>query len=124
MSKRGRNRVTAAPGSLVVTGASTGIGHAVVTLATAQGSRVFGSVRNEADAERLTEVFGASFTPLLFDMRDEAAVAAAAKTVHASLGSATLNGLVTMPALGWRGRCCTNRSRNSGRCSTPTFWAR
>jgi NAD(P)-dependent dehydrogenase (short-subunit alcohol dehydrogenase family) len=103
MSKRGRNGLTAAPRSLAVTGASTGIGHAVAKLATAQGWRVFGGVRNEADAERLTEEFGASFTPLLFDVRDEAAVAAAAKAVHASLGSGTLNGLVNNAGIGLPG---------------------
>jgi NADP-dependent 3-hydroxy acid dehydrogenase YdfG len=46
----------AAPRSLVITRVSTGIGHAVAKLAVAQGWSVFGSVRNEADVERLTKV--------------------------------------------------------------------
>jgi NAD(P)-dependent dehydrogenase (short-subunit alcohol dehydrogenase family) len=54
MSKRVGNGEGPSPPSLVVTGASSGIGHAVAKLAIAQGWRVFGSVRSEADAERLT----------------------------------------------------------------------
>jgi NAD(P)-dependent dehydrogenase (short-subunit alcohol dehydrogenase family) len=93
----------AAPPSLVITGVSTGIGHAIASLAVAQGWRVFGSVRTEADAELLTQEFGAAFTPLLFDVRDEAALAAAAKAVHAAIGSRTLNGLVNNAGVGFAG---------------------
>jgi len=89
--------------SLVITGVSTGIGHSVARLAIAHGWRVFGSVRSEADAERLMNEFGAAFTPLLFDVRDEAAVFAAAKEVRASLGSQTLNGLVNNAGVGFAG---------------------
>ena len=64
--------------SVVVTGASTGIGWATAKLLLASGFRVFGSVRKAADAERLRSELGANFTPLLFDVTDEAAVLAAA----------------------------------------------
>jgi len=80
--------------SVVVTGASTGIGWGCVKVLAAKGFHVFGSVRKQADADRLSREFGAAFTPLLFDVTDEAAVAAGAKTVAASLGSETLAGLV------------------------------
>jgi NAD(P)-dependent dehydrogenase (short-subunit alcohol dehydrogenase family) len=55
---------------------------------------VFGSVRKSADADRLSSEFGANFTPLLFDVTDEAAVLAAAREVRAALGGETLFGLV------------------------------
>jgi NAD(P)-dependent dehydrogenase (short-subunit alcohol dehydrogenase family) len=55
---------------------------------------VFGSVRKPADADRLKAEFGANFTPLLFDVTDEAAVLAAAREVRAALDGATLTGLV------------------------------
>jgi hypothetical protein len=55
---------------------------------------VFGSVRKQADADRLKSEFGANFTPLLFDVTDEAAVLAAAREVRAALGGETLAGLV------------------------------
>jgi NAD(P)-dependent dehydrogenase (short-subunit alcohol dehydrogenase family) len=84
----------AARRSVVVTGASTGIGHACVKVLVGGGFHVFGSVRKPADADRLAKEFGNSFTPLIFDVTDEAAVAAGAKQVEATLGGATLFGLV------------------------------
>jgi NAD(P)-dependent dehydrogenase (short-subunit alcohol dehydrogenase family) len=80
--------------SVVITGASTGIGWATAKLLLDRGFRVFGSVRKAADAERLKREFGANFTPLLFDVTDEAAVLAAAREVRAALGGETLAGLV------------------------------
>jgi NAD(P)-dependent dehydrogenase (short-subunit alcohol dehydrogenase family) len=55
---------------------------------------VFGSVRKQADADRLKSEFGANFAPLLFDVTDEAAVLAAARDVRAALEGETLAGLV------------------------------
>jgi NAD(P)-dependent dehydrogenase (short-subunit alcohol dehydrogenase family) len=78
--------------SVVITGASTGIGWATTKLLLARGFRVFGSVRKQAD--RLKSEFGVNFTPLLFDVTDEAAVLAAAREVRAALGGETLAGLV------------------------------
>ena len=80
--------------SVVITGASTGIGWATAKLLLDRGFRVFGSVRKQADADRLKAEFGAKFTPLLFDVTDEAAVLAAAREVRAALGGETLTGLV------------------------------
>jgi NAD(P)-dependent dehydrogenase (short-subunit alcohol dehydrogenase family) len=80
--------------SVVITGASTGIGWATAKLLLDRGFRVFGRVRKEADADRLKREFGANFTPLLFDVTDEAAVLAAARQVRAALNGETLFGLV------------------------------
>jgi NAD(P)-dependent dehydrogenase (short-subunit alcohol dehydrogenase family) len=80
--------------SVVITGASTGIGWATAKLLLDRGFRVFGSVRKQADADRLRSEFGANFTPLLFDVTDEAAVLAAAREVRAALNGETLTGLV------------------------------
>jgi NAD(P)-dependent dehydrogenase (short-subunit alcohol dehydrogenase family) len=80
--------------SVVITGASTGIGWAAAKLLLERGFGVFGSVRKQADAERLRGEFGANFTPLVFDVTDEAAVWAAAREVRAALGGETLAGLV------------------------------
>jgi len=80
--------------SVVITGASTGIGWATAKLLVGKGYRVFGSVRKEADAERLVGEFGSHFTPLLFDVTDEPAVLAAAREVRAALNGETLAGLV------------------------------
>ncbi|HEY1711181.1 MAG TPA: SDR family NAD(P)-dependent oxidoreductase [Rhizomicrobium sp.] len=80
--------------SVVVTGASTGIGWGCVKVLIASGFRVFGSVRRQADADRLSQEFGANFTPLLFDVTDAAAVAAGARQVETALSGETLAGLV------------------------------
>jgi NAD(P)-dependent dehydrogenase (short-subunit alcohol dehydrogenase family) len=80
--------------SVVTTGASTGIGWATAKLLLDRGFRVFGSARKPADAARLKTEFGANFTPLLFDVTDEAAVLAAAREVRSVLDGETLAGLV------------------------------
>jgi NAD(P)-dependent dehydrogenase (short-subunit alcohol dehydrogenase family) len=80
--------------SVVVTGASTGIGWATAKLLLDRGYRVFGSVRKQADADRLKGEFGANFTPMLFDVTDEAAVLAAARDVRTALNGEKLAGLV------------------------------
>lgn len=80
--------------SVVITGASTGIGWAIAKFLIGRGYRVFGSVRKQADADRLRSEFGANFTPLMFDVTDEAAVLAAARQVREALDGETLAGLV------------------------------
>jgi len=80
--------------AVVITGASTGIGRAAVASAVREGSHVFASVRKQADADGLTAEFGASVTPLLFDVADEAAVRAGAAQVAQALGNRKLFGLV------------------------------
>jgi NAD(P)-dependent dehydrogenase (short-subunit alcohol dehydrogenase family) len=80
--------------SVVITGASTGIGHASAQVLLGADFRVFGSVRKQTDADRLQAEFGRHFVPLLFDVTDEAAVLAAAATVRAALKGETLAGLV------------------------------
>lgn len=80
--------------SVVVTGVSTGIGHGAVKVLTAKGFHVFGSVRKQADADRLKQEFGDAFTPLVFDVTDEAGAKAAAEAVRPALDGQTLAGLV------------------------------
>jgi NAD(P)-dependent dehydrogenase (short-subunit alcohol dehydrogenase family) len=80
--------------SVVVTGASTGIGWGSAKVLIEKGFRVFGSVRKEADAQRLSRGLGANFMPLIFDVTDSAAIRAAADRVQSALGGAALAGLV------------------------------
>ena len=81
--------------AVVVTGVSRGIGAAVARCLAAKGYHVFGTVRRAADAEQLElSVGGRSgrgeagslFTPLVLDVCDADAVAAAAARVAAILG--------------------------------------
>jgi NAD(P)-dependent dehydrogenase (short-subunit alcohol dehydrogenase family) len=80
--------------SVVVTGASTGIGLGTTRVLIEHGLHVFGSVRKAADAERLKATFGEKITPLIFDVIDEPAVHAAAAQVRTALAGSTLLGLV------------------------------
>ncbi len=80
--------------AIVVTGASTGIGHAIASKAASEGAHVFASVRKPADADRLRAELGARVTPVLFDVVDEAAVRAGAAQVAGVLGKKRLFGLV------------------------------
>jgi hypothetical protein len=80
--------------SVVVTGASTGIGWAISKELLDRGFEVYGTVRKSADADRLQTEFGTNFFPLLLDVTDESAVRSAAAQVKERLGQATLAGLV------------------------------
>ena len=80
--------------SIVITGASTGIGYTTAQRFLRQGWRVFGSVRKQADAERLQVELGERFTPLLFDVTDADALQRAAAAVDAALGNQKLGALV------------------------------
>ena len=80
--------------SVVVTGSSTGIGWGAAKVLIKKGFRVFGSVRKQADAERLQKEFGANFVPLIFDVTDAQAVSKAAGQVSSALSGETLAGLV------------------------------
>jgi NAD(P)-dependent dehydrogenase (short-subunit alcohol dehydrogenase family) len=80
--------------AVVVTGASTGIGFAACQSLVRRGFRVFGSVRRQADADRLTEQLGTNYVPLIFDVTDPDSVNLAAAAVKERLGEQRLFGLV------------------------------
>jgi NAD(P)-dependent dehydrogenase (short-subunit alcohol dehydrogenase family) len=81
------------PRSVVITGASTGIGRASALRLDREGFRVFAGVRRTEDGESLAEEASERLTPLLVDVTDAASVDAAAKDVAAALGDAGLGGL-------------------------------
>lgn len=70
--------------TVVVTGASTGIGRASVAALIAEGFSVYATVRRLEDADELREQFGDSVVPLLMDLLDEDSVRAAGAEVCAS----------------------------------------
>jgi NAD(P)-dependent dehydrogenase (short-subunit alcohol dehydrogenase family) len=79
---------------VVVTGVSTGIGHATTKVLLSKGFRVFGTVRKQADADRLQKEFGDSYVPLIVDISDTAAVHQAAQHVGSMIDHRNLVGLV------------------------------
>jgi len=79
---------------VVVTGVSTGIGWGTTKVLIEKGFRVFGSVRKQADADRLQSEFGDGFVPLMMDITDADAVHQAAEKVGSMIGDRYLVGLV------------------------------
>jgi NAD(P)-dependent dehydrogenase (short-subunit alcohol dehydrogenase family) len=79
---------------VVVTGVSSGIGWGTTKVLVSKGFRVFGSVRKQADADRLQREFGNGFVPLMMDITDADAVHQAAQKVGAVIGDRNLVGLV------------------------------
>lgn len=79
---------------VVVTGVSTGIGWGTTKVLISNGVRVFGSVRKQADADRLQKEFGDGFVPLMMDITDADAVQRAAQKVGSMIGDRNLFGLV------------------------------
>jgi NAD(P)-dependent dehydrogenase (short-subunit alcohol dehydrogenase family) len=71
---------------VLITGASTGIGYAAAQAFLLKGYHVYGSVRRRVDAEKLQRALGPQFSPLLFDVTDHLAIAAAAMKVEAEVG--------------------------------------
>src|ERR1700681_1930650 len=89
----GRN-IMANSKDIVVTGVSTGIGWGTTKVLVSKGFRVFGSVRKQADADRLQREFGNGFVSLMMDITDADAVHQAAQKVGSMIGDRNLVGLV------------------------------
>jgi NAD(P)-dependent dehydrogenase (short-subunit alcohol dehydrogenase family) len=79
---------------VVITGASSGIGFAASQVLVQRGFRVFGSVRTQADADRLREQLGARYVPLIFDVTDPDSVNQVAAAVAKTVGEQRLFGLI------------------------------
>ena len=69
--------------SVLVTGASTGIGRATALRLDGAGWRVFAGVRRQEDAESLVRAGSASLSPLYLDVTDADQIAAAAALIEA-----------------------------------------
>src|SRR5260370_6992580 len=91
-----RNVRNAMPNSKdgVVNGGYSGNGWGTTKVLVSNGFRVFGSVRKQADADRLQREFGNGFVPLMMDITDADAVHQAAQKVGSMIGDRNLVGLV------------------------------
>lgn len=87
-------RVTTIGSTVLVTGASTGIGRATALRLAAAGWRVFAGVRRDADGRALADASAGSLTPVVLDVTDPAQIAAAADSIADAVGGAGLAGLV------------------------------
>ncbi len=80
--------------TLLITGASTGIGEACALEFDRREFRVFAGVRSTSDGEQIRARASSRLIPLLLDVTNPKQIAASAGTVAANVGSAGLFGLV------------------------------
>jgi NAD(P)-dependent dehydrogenase (short-subunit alcohol dehydrogenase family) len=80
--------------SVVITGASTGIGEACALHLDRLGWRVFAGVRQQQDADRLRASASARLTPVVIDVTDGKLIAQAAAEIGETLADGGLAGLV------------------------------
>jgi NAD(P)-dependent dehydrogenase (short-subunit alcohol dehydrogenase family) len=83
-----------APGTILISGCSTGIGRACVLHLAKMSFPVLAGVRSEADGKSLAEAGGANVRPILLDITDAASIARAAEIARDTCGDDGLLGLV------------------------------
>lgn len=86
--------------TVVVTGASSGIGKASVMRLVQSGWQVFATVRKVSDGERLQSKLGAALVPVILDVTDATSIAGAAEQVSSQLQGGGLDGLVNVAGVG------------------------
>src|SRR5580698_4743307 len=80
--------------TVLVTGVSSGIGHAIAEDLLSRGYVIMGSVRRPQDALQLQQAWPDDFIPLVFDVTDTEALQAIVKQVEAFLSGRGLKALV------------------------------
>lgn len=90
-------------GTILVTGASSGIGKACALLLAAKGYAVLASVRRAEDGEALREQASGNVSSLLLDVTDGSSIERAAAEAGQRVGAAGLSGLVNNAGIGQAG---------------------
>jgi NAD(P)-dependent dehydrogenase (short-subunit alcohol dehydrogenase family) len=88
------NRQVALTGTIVVTGASSGIGKACALRLDTLGLQVFAGVRRELDGEALRREASGKLTPILLDVTNTTSITAAVDCVTTAIGETGLAGIV------------------------------
>jgi NAD(P)-dependent dehydrogenase (short-subunit alcohol dehydrogenase family) len=84
----------------VITGASSGIGHASVVRMLEAGWQIFATVRKKEDGDRLKAENGVNLIPIILDVQDRATIVEAAEQVSSYLNERGLDGLVNVAGIG------------------------
>ena len=86
--------------TVVITGASSGIGRSSLCRLAQSGWQVFAAVRKTQDSDQLRSDFGTSVTPVIMDVTNRPSVTAAAEQVVSRLQDSGLDGLVNVAGVG------------------------
>jgi len=86
--------------SVVITGASSGIGRATALRLARHGWRVFAAVRKSSDAAAISAESGAALETVLLDVSDRESIIAAAREITARLAGRGLDGLFNNAGIG------------------------
>lgn len=86
--------------TVVITGASSGIGRATALQMFKAGWRVFATVRKPDDGKKLQSEISEKITPLVMDVQDRGSIATAAKQLSSQLEEQKLDGLVNVAGIG------------------------
>ena len=86
--------------SVVITGASSGIGRATALRLSRNGWRVFAAVRKDSDASAVRAESGGVVETLLLDVSDRESIIGAAREVAAQVAGRGLGGLVNNAGIG------------------------
>jgi len=87
-------------GSVLVTGASSGIGEACALAFDKLGWEVFAGIRREVDGKNLREKASARLRPVHVDVRDLASIDAAVKEIGERVGESGLTAVVNNAGIG------------------------
>lgn len=85
--------------TVVITGASSGIGRACVSQLSQAGWKIFATVRKTIDQSRLQSE-DANVTAVLMDVKDRASITAAAQQISSQLKGRALGGLINVAGIG------------------------
>jgi NAD(P)-dependent dehydrogenase (short-subunit alcohol dehydrogenase family) len=88
-------------GSILITGASTGIGKATAVKLAQDGFQVFATVRQERDGSKLQAEASERLTPVLMDVTEEASIFRARETICQLMADGGLAGLVNNAGVGF-----------------------
>lgn len=80
--------------TIVITGASTGIGAACAVGLAKRGYRVFAGVRKPEDGDRVRQEGGDNLSSLILDVTDQSTIDGAVQTVQEAVGEGGLYGLM------------------------------
>src|SRR5262249_47609510 len=86
--------------TVVITGASSGIGRSCVERMQSAGWRVFATVRKAADRDKVQITNLAGVVPVLMDVSDQSSIASAAAEIETHLNGQGLDGVVNVAGIG------------------------